>query len=84
MKDHLNSLLSPHRNTVVSQHYFLNTYQMENQSIAQFVAALQRNISECNFTVKCECTKDISAAKIFLRAQFIRGLKDDRIREQLL
>lgn len=57
---------------------------MENQSIAHFVAALQRNISECNFTVKCECTKDISAAEIFLRSQFIWGLKDDRIREQLL
>lgn len=84
LKVNFNKLLAPRRNIVVSQHYFLNTYQKENQTIAQFVASLQQDISECEFTAKCDCNKEISAAEIFLRAQFIRGLKDNWIREQLL
>lgn len=77
-------MLIPKRNVVVSQHYFLNIYQKEKQSIAEFVAALQRDLVECEFSVKCECDKSISIADVFLRAQFIRGLRDDWLREQIL
>ncbi|CAL1269404.1 unnamed protein product [Larinioides sclopetarius] len=34
--------------------------------------------------VTCECSKNVSVADIFLRAQFIRGIKDSWIKEQLV
>ncbi|XP_031349711.1 uncharacterized protein LOC116175630 [Photinus pyralis] len=77
-------MLSPKRNDVVEQHYFLSTVQNYKQNIAEFVATLQSQLSECQFYVECECKKKISVAEIFLRAQFIRGIKDQWIREQLL
>ncbi|KAI5731396.1 hypothetical protein M8J77_009366 [Diaphorina citri] len=80
----LRQMLSPKRSTVVSQHYFLNIYQKEDQNIPEFVATLQRDISECDFNVKCKCKQSISIADTFLRAQFIRGLKDNWLREQIL
>ncbi|KAI5739534.1 hypothetical protein M8J77_020390 [Diaphorina citri] len=77
-------MLSPKRSTVVSQHYFLNIYQKEDQNIPDFVATLQRDISECDFNVKCKCKQSISIVDTFLRAQFIRGLKDNWLRGQIL
>ncbi|XP_026684492.1 uncharacterized protein LOC103516232, partial [Diaphorina citri] len=77
-------MLSPKRSTVVSQHYFLNIYQKEDQNIPEFVATLQRDISECDFNVKCKCKQSISIVDTFLRAQFIRGLKDNWLRGQIL
>lgn len=68
----------------MSQHYFLNIFQKERQTVAEYVASLQRDIADSEFTVKCECDKVISVAGVFLRAQFIRGLRDDWLREQLL
>ncbi|XP_063907429.1 uncharacterized protein K02A2.6-like [Zophobas morio] len=56
----------------------------ERQTVAEYVASLQRDLADCEFTVKCECDKVISVAGVFLRAQFIRGLRDDWLREQLL
>ncbi|CAA9997172.1 unnamed protein product, partial [Nesidiocoris tenuis] len=84
LKKAFSDMLTPHRNVVVSQHYFLNTYQKPNETIPEFVASLQRDISDCEFSVLCECNQKVSVADIFLRAQFIRGLKDSWIREQLL
>lgn len=77
-------VLAPKRNVVVSQHYFLSTFQKENQSISDYVALLQRDMAECDFNTKCECGKLVSVAEIFLRAQFIRGIRDSTIREKLL
>ncbi|XP_011882947.1 PREDICTED: uncharacterized protein K02A2.6-like [Vollenhovia emeryi] len=77
-------MLLPHRSVVVSQHYFLSTYQKEGQTIPEFVATLQSDLAECKFNVTCECNKVVSAANLFLRTQFIRGLKDNWIKEQLL
>lgn len=77
-------MLVPRKSVVVSQHYFLNIFQKEKQSVAEYVAALQRDLAECEFNIKCECTKLVSVADIFLRAQFIRGLRDSWLREQLL
>ncbi|KAL1447864.1 hypothetical protein WDU94_005577 [Cyamophila willieti] len=80
----LKQMLVPKKSTVVSQHYFLSLYQKEHQNIPEYVASLQRDIVDCEFNVKCTCTKSLSIAETFLRAQFIRGLKDNWIREQLL
>lgn len=49
------NLLSPKRSIAVSQHYFLGIYQKEKQTIPEYVAALQKDITECEFQVKCEC-----------------------------
>ncbi|GBM03696.1 hypothetical protein AVEN_134922-1 [Araneus ventricosus] len=43
-----------------------------------------RDIAECEFTVASECSKNVSVADIFLRAQFIRGIKDSWIKEHIL
>jgi len=74
--------LSPKRNVLVAQHQFLSKYQKDQQSIAEFVATLRSDIGDCDFISPCECRQSIT--DIFLRAQFIRGLKDNSIREQLL
>ncbi|XP_036346138.1 uncharacterized protein K02A2.6-like [Rhagoletis pomonella] len=78
----LEAHLCPKRNILVSQHRFLSTYQNEGQTIAEYVALLKRDINECNFLSSCNCKADIS--NIFLRAQFIRGIFDNTIREQIL
>ena len=86
--DQFKSMLIPLRSEVISQHYFLSVTQQEKQAVAKFVAALRKGISECNFIVKkeCECGKEnaISVADLFLRAQFIRKIRDAWLREQLL
>lgn len=71
--------LSPKQNVLVSQHQFLSKYQTDQQSISEFVAELRTDIGDCEFY--CQCKK--SVAEIFLRAQFIRGLKDNNIRETI-
>lgn len=76
----LNVHLHPKKNVLVAQHQFLCKYQTQQQTISDFVAALKSGMDECEF--KCECQKSI--AHVFLRAQFIRGIKDNSIREQLL
>lgn len=81
---HFSTMLSPAVSTVVAQHYFLNVTQQPQQSISDFVASLKGKLIDCDFYTTCECTKKISIADTFLRAQFIRGLRDNWIREQLL
>ncbi|XP_039315549.1 uncharacterized protein LOC120360052 [Solenopsis invicta] len=74
--------LCPKKNILVAQHRFLSTYQNENQSLAEYTALLRRDIADCEFISPCDCK--VFIAEIFLRAQFIRGIKDNSIREQLL
>ncbi|XP_067621156.1 uncharacterized protein [Eurosta solidaginis] len=78
----LETHLCPKKNILVIQHRFLSTYQNEEQSVADFVALLRRDINNCAFISACQCNADIS--NIFHRAQFIRGIKYNTIREQLL
>lgn len=63
----------------MAQHQFLSKYQSEQQ-IADYVVALRSDIGDCEFI--CSCKKSI--ADTFLRAQFIRGIQDNSIRERLL
>jgi hypothetical protein len=74
--------LCPKKNVLVSQHHFLSTYQAETQTIADYIATLRRDIIDCEFISPCEC--HVSIADIFLRAQFVRGIRDNSIREQIL
>lgn len=74
--------LSPKKNVLVAQHQFLCKYQKEQQSIGDFVAELRASASECEFVSPCKC--GVSVADLFLRAQFIRGICDNSMREQLL
>lgn len=76
LEDHL----APKKNILVAQHQFLSKYQLTQQSVAEYVAELRANIGDCEFS----CTCKASIADFFLRAQFIRGLKDNDIREKLL
>uniref|UniRef100_A0A1I8NJP5 Retrotransposon gag domain-containing protein n=1 Tax=Musca domestica TaxID=7370 RepID=A0A1I8NJP5_MUSDO len=78
----LETHLCPKKNVFVLQHRFLSTYQGEGQTLSEYVAMLRRDLNECEFVSTCDCKADIS--NIFLQAQFIRGLKDGHIREQLL
>jgi hypothetical protein len=74
--------LCPKKNILVSQHKFLSIYQSEHQAIADYIATLRRDIIDCEFISPCECKSSI--ADIFLRAQFVRGIRDNSIREQIL
>lgn len=64
----------------MEQHRFLSRVQNETESIGNYVAALRNLTSHCDFT--CDCNASI--ADLFLRAQFIRGVKNSNIREKLL
>ena len=71
----------PAPNIIVEQHRFLNRLQKPDENITSYVAELRKFIPTCNFN--CHKCKE-SVADIFLRAQFVRGLKDTVIREKLL
>lgn len=72
--------LCPKKNILVAQ--FLSIYQNENQSLAEYIALLRRDIGDCDFVSSCDCRASVT--EIFSRAQFIRGIRDNSIREQLL
>ncbi|XP_018401810.1 PREDICTED: uncharacterized protein K02A2.6-like [Cyphomyrmex costatus] len=76
----LETYLCPKPNVVVQQHRFLSCVQKPENNIAAYVAELRKFIITCGFN--CECGR--SVADLFLRAQFIRGLRDTTIREKLL
>lgn len=85
--DAFKKMLIPKKSVVVTQHYFLSKFQKDQQTIAEYVADLQRDLAECEFFVTCphqNCKKNVPTAEIFLRAQFIRGLRDNWLREQIL
>ncbi|KAB0799268.1 hypothetical protein PPYR_07148 [Photinus pyralis] len=70
----------PKTNIIVEQHKFLCEYQNDSDSITEYVAKLRKYVNNCEF--QCECGK--SVAEIFLGAQFIRGIRDMKIKEHLL
>ncbi|KAK9752034.1 hypothetical protein QE152_g4569 [Popillia japonica] len=47
-----------------------------------YIGILRADIGDCHFVSDCACRAPIT--DIFLRAQFIRGIKDSSIREKLL
>lgn len=71
----------PKSNELSEQHKFLSRIQSPTESISDYVAALRKFISTCGFACS-SC--NASVADLFLRAQFIRGIKDSSIRAELL
>jgi hypothetical protein len=67
--------LCPKKNILLCQHHFRSVYQAETQTIADYIATLRRDIIDCEFISPCEC--HVSIADIFLRAQFVRGVRDN-------
>lgn len=84
LTNNFSALLAPTKNVVVSQHYFFSCYQADSQTISEYVATLRRHLTDCEFYVQCTCTLEVSISETFLRTQFIRGIRDDWIRELLL
>uniref|UniRef100_A0A8D8RVU1 CCHC-type domain-containing protein n=1 Tax=Cacopsylla melanoneura TaxID=428564 RepID=A0A8D8RVU1_9HEMI len=77
--DTLKATLSPTPNKLVSQHRLLCRVQ-GTENLSEYVTELQKLVSECKFN--CTCGKSVS--DLLLIAQFIRGIKDNSIREKLL
>jgi REP element-mobilizing transposase RayT len=69
------------KNVLVSQHHFLSTYRAETQTIADYIGTLRHNIIDCEFISPCECY--VSIADIFLCGQFVCGIHDNSIHEQI-
>lgn len=42
--------------------YCLGDYQKQNESIPEYVAALQIDLTQCKFKVQCESSNTVSAA----------------------
>jgi hypothetical protein len=77
LKDHLD----PQASEIAERHKFLLRIQHEGESIANFVADLKMYTTYCHF-VCTSCKK--STNDTHLRSQFIRGKRDNDIRERLL
>jgi hypothetical protein len=77
----LKNHLSPQASEIAEQHKFLLRLQHEGESIANFVADLKMHTTNCNFI--CPSCKH-STTDTHLRSQFIRGVRDNDIRERLL
>lgn len=77
----LKNHICPRPSEVAKQHKFCSRVQHEGESISQFVAELKRLSTNCNF-VCINCNK--STFNTHLRLQFIRGIRDNEIRERLL
>lgn len=78
---------SPDLNTVVAQHRFALTVQKSDESITDYLATLKRCALDCDFKVKCtseNCNHEFDVSEMFIQPQFIRGLKDDEIKDELL
>lgn len=77
----LRSHLCPIPSEIAEQHKFSNRVQHEGESIANFQADLKKLSTNCNF--KCgNC--NTSTNSTHLRSQFVRGIRDNDIRERLL
>lgn len=77
LEDHL----EPPPNVLVEQHRFYNRVQQQNETIADYSASLRTFTTTCKFT--CTNCKKANNEE-HLRRQFIRGIRDNSIREQLL
>lgn len=71
----------PKQNDIIEQHKLLSRVQKPDESISEYVTALKRQVSSCKLTCSA-CEAPVS--DLFLRAQFIRGIHDSTIRENLL
>ncbi|XP_054281226.1 uncharacterized protein K02A2.6-like [Macrosteles quadrilineatus] len=75
----LKDYLEPLPSVISLQHKFLCHVQ-QDESTMDFSMELKRLAKDCRF--QCECGKSVS--DMLLRMQFVRGLKDNDVRGQLL
>ena len=79
--DLLKNNLCPTPGEIFCQDKFIRRIQSDEEKITDFAAELQRLTQNCNFTCP-HCKKSI--ADLYLRTQFIRGVRDTDVREKLL
>ena len=81
----LKNHLAPKNNILTEQHKFFTRKQNQYESISSYIAALKELAKTCDFKTHCntpDCNK--FTMNLLLRAQFIRGLLDNDIREKIL
>lgn len=76
----LKEFVDPQPSQWALQQKFISRNQMEHETVNEFSVALKKMTVNCEF--HCCCGK--SVADLFLKLQFIRGLKDVDIRTKLL
>lgn len=77
----LKEYLSPQASLIAEQHKFYTRMQLEGEAIQNYVAELRKLTINCNFNCpSCQA----STIDTHIRAQFIRGIRDNDIRERLL
>jgi RNase H-like domain found in reverse transcriptase/Reverse transcriptase (RNA-dependent DNA polymerase)/Integrase zinc binding domain/Integrase core domain len=77
----LKAHLDPQSSDISEQHKFATRLQHEGESISSFVAELRMLTLNCNF--KCDSCQ-ASTTDAHLRTQFVRGIRDNETREQLI
>lgn len=78
--DMLKNQLITKSSVIVERHRFLSRKQNLGELVSSYANELKKFIPKCQFA--CECGK--SVADVFLISQFIRGLNDQAMRQQLL
>ncbi|KAI5717266.1 hypothetical protein M8J77_003013 [Diaphorina citri] len=77
----LTDQLCPKPNEISEQNKFVNRVQAGEENISQFVVALKHQARTCHFFCEsCEAT----TMDTHLRCQFVRGIRDENIRQKLL
>ena len=71
-------------NNMVNILHFQELYQGKDQSVSEFAANLNGAAGICDFTVTCECSKEISYSEKMQAFQLVRGIYDTEIQEKLL
>ena len=77
----LKSQLQPVSHVIMERYKFGQRTQLESENVAMFVAALRTAAVHCGF--KCDGCK-INTTETHLCTQFVLGVRDPEIREQLL
>ncbi|XP_054285817.1 uncharacterized protein K02A2.6-like [Macrosteles quadrilineatus] len=81
LTESLKNCLEPSPSILANQHKFVCKVQEPGENIAVYARELKRLATDCDFyCYNCEST----VSDMFLKMQFIRGLKDNEIRIRLL
>ena len=81
---HIKTLAVQGKNPAVHRQEFYTMYQAPDEPVQQYVAKLQSKAAHCNFSTKCECTKDVSYAVSMVTDQMVTGLHDKDIQGEVL
>lgn len=73
----------PAQNELIILHTLLSMKQGD-QSITQYINALEKYLEQWELNFNCQECNGVPTKEIFLRTQFIRGLKDKSIQKEIL